>query len=155
MKPEYIVIHHSLTKDGATVSWSAIREYHMVTNHWSDIGYHWGVELIGSHYEMIVGRTMNDDGAHCKEANMNRKGVGICLIGNFDLSPPPLDQLKAACRLVAWIMDWCGIPQERIIGHRDAGMMNGYDWKVGQYKSCPGSQFDMDYFKGLLPPFTR
>ncbi len=40
MKPEHIIIHCSGTEDSETVSWSAIRRYHIYDNGWANIGYH-------------------------------------------------------------------------------------------------------------------
>jgi len=136
---EYVVLHHSLTKDNETVSWGAIRTYHTSNLGWSDIGYHWGVENINGHYEILVGRTMSQTGAHTKEMNMNTQGIGICCVGNFDVEPPPDTQLISLSRIVTWLMKEYKIPQEHIIGHRDAG---------------PGSMFNMEHFKSLLPPFS-
>src|SRR3972149_5372018 len=140
MRPQYIVLHHSLTKDGQTVSWGAIRTYHVQTNGWRDIGYHFGVELVGDYYEMLIGRTLSEDGAHCKEADMNRQGIGICLVGNFDMAPPSLKQLETTARIVTWAMKEFRIPREQVIGHRDGGVMGGFDWELGLFKGCPGGE---------------
>ena len=117
------------------------------------LSYHLGVEKVNDFYEILIGRTLSQDGAHCKEAEMNQRGIGICLVGNFDLAPPPLGQLQAAARIVTWAMQEFRIPQEHVIGHRDAGLMVGFDWQKGQYKSCPGAQFSMEAFHAMLPPF--
>src|SRR5574337_221155 len=154
MTPEFIVLHHSDTADTGTVSWGAIRKYHTDPNgpyRMREVGYHWGVELIGDHYETLLGRMMTEDGAHCKEAGMNRRGIGVCVVGNFDLAPPPAGQLVAVVRLVSWLMADYHISRERGIGHRDAGLMDGFDWRLKQYKSCPGKLWDLDRFRETLP----
>ena len=71
MNPQYIVIHHSLTKDGTVVDWEAIRRYHKETNGWSDIGYHYGIERVGGGLSLQVGRPESQPGAHTKEMHMN------------------------------------------------------------------------------------
>ena len=146
MNPEFIVIHHSLTKDSGTVSWGAIRTYHKSLG-WEDIGYHWGVELINTHYEILVGRTMSRNGAHCKEASMNRRGIGICCVGNFDDASMPRAQEDALVRLVQWLRKELEITIQRVIGHRQAGLMEGKDWQKGEFKSCPGKLFDINAFR--------
>lgn len=151
MTPTYIVIHHSLTMDSGTVSWGAIRRYHTETCGWKDIGYHWGVEQVGDYYEILVGRTMEMDGAHCVTASMNTRGIGVCCVGNFDLAPPPPAQLEALTRLVAWLQHEFYIPRTKVIGHRDAGMMVSLDWHVGAFKSCPGKLWDLTEFRKRLP----
>lgn len=143
----HIVIHHSLTKDSGTVSWDAIRKFHTVDRGWQDVGYHWGVELVGDQVEVLVGRPMWIAGAHTKELSMNQHAVGICYVGNFDLEPPGEARLAAADRLVRWLMHLYQIPAESILGHREVGLLAGYDWQDGDFKSCPGALFDMDDFR--------
>lgn len=147
---KFIVVHHSLTADSGTVSWSAIERWHIDTQGWKDVGYHAGVELAGDNYIAIFGRDELDTAAACKEAEMNQLGLHVCIIGNFDDAPPPKAQLECAAQRVIkpWMRRY-GIPEGRIIGHRDAGLMAGFDWQKGQYKSCPGKLFNLDELRAM------
>lgn len=136
-KIRYIVIHHSLTKDGKTLSWPAIRRYHKNEKKWSDIGYHIGVERYGTTYEVLVGRPWTQRGAHAP--GRNHDSLGICLVGDFSKAKPPAAQWHATFRLVRWLMDIYRIPAARVLGHRE----------VTKGRSCPGV-FDMDRFREAL-----
>lgn len=135
MIPTDITLHHSLTTDTGTVSWNAIRRYHTHELGWTAIGYHFGIELVGDRYEVLLGRMMNVPGAHCKEEHMNSKSLGICFVGNFDLHPPEDSQLMVGKNLLRALMEILNIPKERIYRHSD----------FAKYKTCPG----------LLFPFTE
>ena len=147
----YIMLHHSLTKDGATVSWQAIRRYHVETLGWKDIGYHFGIELIGSPspppspargegvlggYEILVGRPLDMEGAHCAAQGMNQKALGICFVGNFDEGPVPAQQWEKGVILVRSLTKLLDIPIPFVVAHRDYAP-----------KSCPGKLLDMDKFR--------
>lgn len=127
-------MHHSLTEDSGTLSWQAIRRYHMFTNGWRDIGYHFGVELVGGEYEILAGRMVNEPGAHT--AGQNHDSIGVCLVGNFDLGPPPPEQWALAVRLCRGLRSVAGIPASQIFGHRDFAA-----------KTCPGKYFDLERFR--------
>lgn len=140
MKPEFIILHHSLTADSYTVSWGAIRKYHTLQLGWRDIGYHFGIENINGQIEILMGRMPDEFGAHCKQEGMNRKSVGICFVGNFDKEPPPEAVWEAGLKLVAYFCKRHGIPVENVKAHRD----------YANYKSCPGDMFDMELFRTHL-----
>jgi len=139
MVPDILVIHHSLTEDSNTVSWNAIRRYHTETLGWSDIGYHFGIEYIRDHYEILMGRMPNVKGAHCLGHNNN--SIGICFVGCFDTHAPSQTQLYAGARLATWICKVYHIPVSNIVGHRDL---------IGGSKTCPGKAFDLDLFRSLV-----
>ncbi len=141
MKKTHILLHHSATADSASVSWGAIRKYHVETNGWKDIGYHLGVEKIGEHYEMLLGRAFDEDGAHCYQDDMNRIALGVCFVGEFDVTPPPSDMLTFAARHLRSIMKDLGIPAdaEHVQMHRQHAP-----------KTCPGTSFPFDAFLALL-----
>jgi len=140
MKPNSIIIHHSLTEDGRTVSWDAIRWYHVHTNGWTAIGYQLGIELIGNTYEILMGRMLDQVGAHCKEGGMNNCSIGICVVGNFDKAPVPSAQLDKLIELTRSLMRIFKIPVENVKRHSD----------YAPYKSCPGTQFQWGQFIGRL-----
>jgi hypothetical protein len=138
MIPKRIILHHSLTKDGQTVNWSAIKKYHTETRGWKDIGYHYGVELVNGQYMVLVGRFMDTKGAHALGAN--RDSLGICLIGDFSLVPPPQAQWETAVRLVKSLVYVLMLPKTEVYGHCEAVL--GYQ--------CPGNAFDLDLFRSQL-----
>jgi len=140
MTPKFIILHHSLTKDSETVSWQAIRRYHIDTMKWNDIGYHYGIELVNDQHEILVGRMPNQSGAHCKQMGMNRMSIGICFVGNFDDGKPLPEMWVMGLRFVRGLMDIYQIPRQNIKGHRE----------LCDYKSCPGFYFDLNKFRSQL-----
>lgn len=167
MKKTHVVLHHSFTKDSGSVSWGAIRKFHKswryegriipesegrdrlahgesVMSPWTDIGYHIGVENIDGHYEVLLGRPLDADGAHAYQKNMNRVGLGVLFIGDFDIAPPNTGMLIAMAVHLRPIMELLRIPAQptRVIGHRE----------VAGYKTCPGNMFDVGAFIDLLRP---
>ena len=144
MKPTHIVIHHSLTEDGKTVSWGAIRDYHTKVQKWQDIGYHYGIELVGERYEILKGRMDTEPGAHC--LGFNDRSIGICVVGNFDHNAPNPDQLALLKRQVLSLMAIHGISMERVVGHWETYPMMGRPVE----KTCPGNAFSMFSFRKSL-----
>lgn len=139
-KIDSIMIHHSLTKDSETVSWAAIERYHIETNGWTDIGYHYGIEQINGIYHCLVGRPEHRPAAACPQGNMNHRAIHICCVGNFDVDKVELLMLKLLVkRLLLPIMDRYGIIPSRIYGHRD----------FNPAKTCPGKGFDMMYLREI------
>lgn len=152
MNVKYIIIHHSFTEDGKVVDWQAIRNYHLSLG-WKDIGYHFGIELINNNYEILVGRQLDEIGAHT--FGLNSISLGICLIGNFDDKEPNPNQLSKAVVLVRALLKIFNLGVENVIGHRETyilykrGMIS-YDVLKENVKSCPGFQFSMKKFREIV-----
>ncbi|MBL8022989.1 MAG: N-acetylmuramoyl-L-alanine amidase [Elusimicrobia bacterium] len=146
---KYIILHHSVSADHPTLSnVGAIRNYHVNVNGWVDVGYHFLLDRINGHLEIVCGRMLDERGAHCKELDFNASGIGICVIGNFDQEPPPLDTLATLRHLCRSLMNQNIITADRVLGHREAQAMGGVP--VEQRKSCPGKAWDMGAFRDSL-----
>lgn len=136
-KPNKIILHHSATDDSGTVSWGAIRRFHTVECSWGAIGYHYGIELIGDYYEVLVGRLPYENGAHTKD--QNSQSLGVCFVGNFDKSMVPQAQWERGLWLCRYLINQFPIKPTEIYGHRSFAN-----------KTCPGVNFDIEKFKSDL-----
>jgi hypothetical protein len=145
---EFIMLHHSLTEDGETVSWAAIEKYHREHEGWRDIGYHAGVEVVTGNpalsdyrVQALYGRSPFEQASACPQGNMNVRALHACVVGNYDEHPPSLATLKILVKRIVlpWMREY-GIPPEQIVGHRD----------FNPAKSCPGKAFDLDLVRRLV-----
>ena len=102
---------------------------------WNDIGYHFGIELINDQYEVLIGRNLDQQGAHC--LIMNQKALGICFVGNFDEAAPPQEQWQKGIELVRSLIYLLNIPRVYVVGHRD----------YAPDRTCPGKLFDLEKFR--------
>ena len=127
----HIIIHHSATVDGQTYDWEALDKYHVTVKMWSEIGYHFGVEIVNGLYKLCIGRGLSKVGGHT--LGMNEIAIGICLVGNYDLVEPDDTQYMMLAGLCKNLMIEFDIPLYNIETHN----------KYNTEKSCPGKLFSM------------
>ena|GEM_PF-401237 len=135
---QYIVIHHSATRSGSV---NSIHDEHRRRkdgngNPWLGIGYHF---VIGNGHGMPDGAVEPTfrwaeqlHGAHSGQALFNSRGIGICLIGNFEDTPPSRSQWQSVRTLVNVLAERHGIAAKNIIGH-----------SAVKNTSCPGKYFPL------------
>ena len=88
-----IILHCSATPEGRDVSVNDIRQWHLDKG-WSDIGYHYVVELDGTIKE---GRPVERQGAHVR--GLNKNSIGICYVGGCDEDMKPKDTRTIAQKI--------------------------------------------------------
>lgn len=111
-----IIIHCSATPEGRDVKTETIRAWHLKRG-WSDIGYHYVIELDGS---ICEGRPLERTGAHCKGHNTG--SIGICYVGGVDEEMNPKDtrtdeQRSALHSLLFDLTD--NFPKATVHGHNE------------------------------------
>ena len=83
-----IMLHCSATVEGKDYSVDTIRKWHVDGRGWSDIGYHYVIQLDGT---ISQGRPITRAGAHTK--GHNKDSIGICYIGGIDADKKPKDTM--------------------------------------------------------------
>lgn len=145
-----IILHHSATPDGKVNDWEAIRRWHTglvgssdpkannynpyKANPDKDIGYHFGLEMIGGKLTYQIGRSLAMQGAHT--IGMNSVAIGICLIGNYNKIEPTDQQYFLLASLCRELQRKFKILLKDINPH----------WAYAD-KTCPGRKFDMLKFR--------
>ena len=115
---DLIVVHCSATPEGKHFSTETIKKWHVEGNKWSDIGYHYVIELDGT---IKKGRPLKRAGAHVKF--LNKKSIGICYVGGMtaDMKRSKdtrnVNQKKALFNLLTDLKE--EFPNAVIRGHRD------------------------------------
>lgn len=136
-KIDRIILHCAATPEGRDVKTETIKSWHVKGNGWSDIGYHFVIELDGT---IRNGRPVERSGAHTK--GHNATSIGICYVGGMDKNKAPKDTRNEAQRdamdnLIASLMD--RFPKATIHGHNEFAA-----------KACPS--FDVQKEYGHLNP---
>ena len=127
-------MHCSATPEGRDVKTDTIRGWHVNERKWSDIGYHYVIELDG---KVINGRPLERAGAHVR--GFNKNSIGICYVGGMtkDMKEPKDTrtdaQLKSLIDLLIELK--YRFPDSVIKGHND------YDSK----KACPSFDASSEY----------
>jgi len=135
MKKEYIVIHHSATKDGIVYrDYDAIKRGHLERG-FRDIGYQYVIEKVNDKLTVTPGRPEWDIGAHCP--GRNEDSIGICVVGNFEVETPTEEHYQVVAYLCQDIMTRHNIKE--IAGH------NQY-----HATACPGRNFDVEKVRQLV-----
>jgi N-acetylmuramoyl-L-alanine amidase len=134
----WIVIHHTASSHGSVESINAahLQRRDRNGNPWKGIGYHF---VIGNGNGMDDGEIEPTfrwrgqlPGAHAGDDDHNQHGVGIALVGNFELAPPSAAQMAAVKRLVTVLRTRYGIETSNVLRHGDI-----------KATACPGKYFPM------------
>jgi len=139
----YIVVHHTATHDGDA---SKIQKIHFARGFWNGLGYHFLIDngtsgRADGQIEIGPRWVKQMDGAHANADDMNIRGIGVCLVGNFserDVSPR---QLESLLYVVRTLQKRYGIPDNHVIRHDDV---------KGKSTECPGLRFPWAEFKRRL-----
>ena len=147
---KYIVLHHSATADGDVRSIDGDHRGRTDSSGqpWLGIGYHFVIGNGGAMRDGEVEATFRWrdqlQGAHAGSRNYNEQGIGICLIGDFEKSPPTPQQILAARRLVAQLADSYGIPRTNCLRHSEI-----------HATECPGRLFPWGQIVGPRRPVEK
>ena len=138
-KWKYVVIHHSGSPNASV---KGMDYYHRVERHMENgLAYHF---VIGNGHSMKDGEiaighrwTAQLDGGHLASEALNRKAIGICLVGNYDEDRPTRKQMESLRALVEYLLARCRLGPEAVKTHQQINPI---------YTRCPGRNFPTKNF---------
>ena len=147
-KWKYIVIHHSASPNASV---KGMDYYHRFERHMENgLAYHF---VIGNGHSMkdgeiaIGGRWAGQlDGGHLASEALNRKAIGICMVGNFDADRPTRRQMESLRSLVEFLLARCHLSPDAVRTHQQINPI---------YTRCPGHNFPAKSFLNALKEEIR
>ena len=133
-----IIWHCAATQEGVDVSTETIRNWHVNGNGWSDIGYHYVIELDGSVHE---GRPVERQGAHV--SGHNEDSIGICYVGGVDANNKPKDTRTPTQRAALYDLT------EELLGRYPGATVHGHNEYAN--KACPSFDAAKDWADRTQP----
>lgn len=143
---KYIVVHHSDTPDGCAARFDRAHR----AKGWNMLGYDFvignGTESGDGLIEVGPRWPIQITGAHTgtPDHKFNDYGIGICLVGNFEVTRPTARQMDSLARLVAYLQKTYNIPSKNILGHRDC-----------KPTRCPGRYMNIDTVRQMAQQYLR
>lgn len=140
---QYIIIHHSATDEGSARSLSFL---HLRRGFNRGLGYDFVIDngtkgKLNGQIEISRRWIRQEVGAHCQAAEMNHKGIGICLVGNFSKEKVSGAQMDSLVYLVNILMKYYEVPMDHVVGHGQVS---------GAKTECPGKYFPWEEFRKRL-----
>jgi N-acetyl-anhydromuramyl-L-alanine amidase AmpD len=142
-KWKYIVLHHTATEAGSSLDF---HKSHLAKGWDRGVGYHFVInngegEKQDGFVEVTPRWLKQEDGAHCRADDMNTKGIGISLVGNFNDQSVTKAQMDSLVDLVNELRQYYRIPSVHILGHKHV---------QGSSTECPGRNFPWTEFQRRL-----
>tara|TARA_R110000803_G_scaffold149543_2_gene214951 strand:- start:78 stop:587 length:510 start_codon:yes stop_codon:yes gene_type:complete len=118
-----IVVHQTDSADQGKFSAYNVANYHVNTNNWAGIGYHYFITDDGSVYQ-----TNQDDVVSYHASGYNNRSLSVAITGdhvcssgddNYDVISK--EKYNALVFVLAKISNQYNIPSESIIGHNETG----------------------------------
>lgn len=132
----YIVVHHSAGDFGDVELLRRVHRERFPNERLGMIPYHF---LIGNGNGLDMGEIVETErwkndlwGAHVRGAARNARGIGVCLIGNYDTGEVPGAQYAALVSLVRDLAEAHRIRRDNITLHGET---------PGEQTVCPGRNF--------------
>lgn len=130
--PKKIIVHHSAA-DTPTPQFDAINEWHKERDFTLSelgfyVGYHYVIEKDG---QLKTARREYEVGCHT--IGENEQSIGVCLVGNFDVSDPTPQQLATLGDLLTSLCTRYSLDESEIFPHRAFAQKDCYGTRLGDH----------------------